>query len=121
MEDTFIQRVGLSHHIMNFMMTILSMINDMLMVATAKKFPELAQGYFQAGPQRALNTLAAFLKVQEKAGTLEVPDPEFSAEMLCGMLFGSRILRNLIAAQPVHPNRAHVQKTVDAFLKVHAP
>jgi len=93
---------------------------DRMMVATSKQFPKLARSYFEAGPQKALNRLAKFLKAQEEAGNISVPDPEFSAEMFCGMLFGTRILRNLILSEspPTDPTRVH--RSVDAFLKVHA-
>ncbi len=94
---------------------------DRMMVATAKQFPNLAQDYFRSGPQRALSQLAAFLKSQEKSGTLEVPNPDDSAEMLCGMLFGLEILKNLILNQPTITERSKVERTIDAFLKVHTP
>jgi TetR/AcrR family transcriptional regulator, mexJK operon transcriptional repressor len=94
---------------------------DRMMVATAKQFPNLAQEYFRAGPQRALSQLADFLKSQEQAGVIEVPDPDFSAEMLCGMLFGTKILKRLIGNQPVHHDRPTMEKIIDAFLKVHTP
>ena len=93
---------------------------DRMMVAISKQFPSLAQDYFNAGPARALSQLADFLRVQSESGRLKVTDPEFSADMLCGMLFGTKILRNLILNGCKPFNREQLEKTVDAFLKVHS-
>ena len=92
---------------------------DRMMVSTAKQFPNLAATYFEAGPQRAMTGIAKFLQIQHENGKLHVPDPEFSAEMFCGMLFGTRILRNLISPQQTSLDLDKVHRSVDAFLKVH--
>ena len=91
------------------------------MVATAKRFPQLANNYFEAGPARGMSRLAAFLSAQHEAGSLTVTDPEFSTELLCGMLFGTRILKNLVCNQQTTLDRSRIEKVIDAFLKVHAP
>lgn len=119
-EDVRTELIKFAEAISQVLMTPEKVEWDRMMVGTAKKFPELARDYFEAGPQQAFGRVAEFLKAQEKAGTLTVPDPDFSAEMLCGMLFGSRLMRNLIAAQPSPPDRIRLHKTVDAFLKVHS-
>lgn len=94
---------------------------DRMMVATAKRFPQLANNYFEAGPAQGMRRLAAFLSAQDEAGSLVVSDPEFSTELLCGMLFGTRILRNLVCNQQSTLDRPRIEKVIDAFLKVHAP
>lgn len=93
---------------------------DRMMVAIAKQFPSLAQDYFNAGPARAMGQVADFLRAQSQTGRLQIADPEFSADMLCGMLFGTKILRNLILNDRNTFDRDRLEQTVDAFLKVHS-
>ena len=93
---------------------------DRMIVAISGQFPNLAKDYFEAGPARAFHQVSEFLRVQNDSGRLKVADPSFSADMLCGMLFGTKVLRNLIFNESAPFNRDHLEKTVDAFLKVHA-
>ena len=108
-----------AQRISNMLLTPEKLEWDRMMVATAKTFPNLARDYFKAGPERALRQLGEFLQVQSEAGTLHVEDARFSAEMFCGMLFGTRILRNLIFAQAAPLEPSHISRSIDAFLKVH--
>lgn len=94
---------------------------DRMIISTAKKFPELAESYFKSGPARGMNHLARFLEAQNQEGKLEIKDPEFSAELLCGMLFGTRILRNLICPDRKPFDRHKIEMIIDAFVKVHTP
>lgn len=118
-DDLRAELISFAQQFSTILMTPEKVAWDRMMVATAKQFPALAQDYFSAGPQRALEQLAQFLKAQHKAGGLEVPDPEFSAEMLCGMLFGARMMRNLISPAVSAPDQSRIERTIDAFIKVH--
>ena len=51
-----------------------------LTVADAAKFPELAQIFYDAGPSRAITSMAAWLERQVATGKLAIADPVFAAE-----------------------------------------
>lgn len=94
---------------------------DRMIVAAVNQFPHLAQDYFEAGPQRAINQVREFLRLHHEAGLLNVPDPCFSAEMLLGMLTGTKLYQGLLFGKPADRGCLRAEETIDAFLKVHAP
>src|SRR3984957_5812872 len=51
-----------------------------VVIAEAAKFPDLARGFFDAGPARAIGFMSAWLAEQTRRGRLSVPDPGFAAE-----------------------------------------
>jgi TetR/AcrR family transcriptional repressor of mexJK operon len=57
-----------------------------MVVAEAQKFPELAEAFHAAGPRPALARMTALIARQTDAGRLSVPDPEFAAEQLFGLM-----------------------------------
>ena len=64
-------------------------------VSESQKFPELSRAYYNAGPARATQHMAAWLAIQAEAGQLAISDPEFAAQQffaLCQTRLG--ILRN---------------------------
>lgn len=93
---------------------------DRMIVAAVHQFPHLAKDYFAIGPQRGIQQVREFLRVQHEAGLLQVPDPVFSAEMLIGMLMGTKLYQGLLFGKPVARESLRLSETVDAFLKVHS-
>lgn len=64
-----------------------------VVVSEAEKFPELAQGFYRAGPATAMGILAEWLAAETRRGRLAVPDPQFAAEQffaLCQTRYGLR-------------------------------
>jgi TetR/AcrR family transcriptional repressor of mexJK operon len=95
-----------------------------MVMSEAGQFPELARAYFEAGPQRALNYLAHWLRQETEAGRLAVPDPDFAAEQffaLCQTKLVMRArLRLIESADPAEVERV-VQGAMSVFLKAFAP
>ena len=94
---------------------------DRMLVAAAARFPQLAEIWFEMGPARARTRLGAFLSTQAEAGTLTVEDAEFSAEMLFGMLMGSKLYHLLLSCSVPPICSRQTERLVDAFLEVHRP
>lgn len=94
---------------------------DRMIVAAVNQFPHLAKDYFDSGPLRAMHQIRDFLHLHHQAGVLRVPDPDFSAEMLIGMLTGIKLYHGLLFGEPVKRDELKAEETIDAFLKVHAP
>lgn len=64
-------------------------------VSESLKFPDLARAYYEAGPRRATQHMAAWLDAQTAAGLLHIDDTEFAAQQffaLCQTRLG--MLRN---------------------------
>lgn len=57
-----------------------------LFVAEAVRFPRLSRQYFQAGPKRAHDGLAAFFRRQIALGNLREVDPDIAAAQFAGMV-----------------------------------
>lgn len=70
-----------------------------LVVAEAPKFPDVARQIYENGPARAAKALAAYLKMQDERGVLDIKDPELAAEHFFGMLLGHRQFRALLGVE----------------------
>lgn len=95
-----------------------------MVVAEAGKFPELAEAFFEAGPRRALAAMAAWINRQRDAGRLDVPDPQFAAEQLFGLMQTKMLMRRRLrlseATSPAEIDFV-VQAGVRVFLRAYAP
>ena len=72
-------------------------------IAEAAKFPELARGFYEAGPARAIGFMAGWLAEQTRRGRLSVPDPEFAAEQFFHLCQTRLVLRRRLEMLPDPP------------------
>lgn len=90
--------------------------------AEVPRFPALGQMFFDKGPQKTLDGLAAFLARAMEEGRLRRDDPRFAAELLIGMLIDFEKTRRLFctgaAEAPLDPGRA--ERIVDCFLRIYS-
>ena len=93
-------------------------------VAESGRFPELAEAFYDSGPELAVANLAAYLGDRHAKGVLTVNRPERSAQLFFSLLRGELYLRRLLALDPEPPaeevERA-VEDAVAVFLVAHAP
>lgn len=94
---------------------------DRMLIAQAKRFPQLTEIYYEIGPARATQQMTEFLRINGEAGTLKVEDPEFSAEMFFGMLLGTRLYKMLLFPHLPTPAADQTPRLVRAFMEVHRP
>jgi TetR/AcrR family transcriptional regulator, mexJK operon transcriptional repressor len=99
-----------------------------LLAAEAPRFPELAATVLQAGPERLIAELAAYLERHAKAGRLTVDCPRMAAEQFFGALRGNLQLTALLMPAAADSGvfsadqvAAYARSTVAAFLRGHAP
>ena len=64
-----------------------------VVIAEASKFPDLARGFFDAGPARAIGFMAGWLAEESRRGRLHVPDPAFAAEQFLNLCQTHLVLR----------------------------
>lgn len=94
-----------------------------VVTSEAPKFPELARAFYDAGPARAIGTLARWLAEETGAGRLDVPDPTFAAEQFFALCQTRVCLRRTL-----HLERCTSQEeiarvvgaAVDMFLRTYA-
>lgn len=95
-----------------------------VLVAEAARFPDLAREIYAAGPERAAQRLAAYLRAETARGRLRVAEPALAAEQFFGMLTGHIQLRALFGVRDAPPQteiERAVAHAVSSFLKAHAP
>ena len=87
------------------------------LVPEVPRFRALARNMYASTAGEMVRRLADFL--QQK---LNVPDPQFAAEMLLSMLTGQDRLKRLFAVSPgAESEAARTARIVDLFLKAHQP
>jgi len=87
------------------------------LVPEVPRFRALARNMYANTAGEMVRRLAEFL--QQK---LNLPDPEFAAEMLLSMLTGHDRLKRLFAVAPgAESEAARTARIVDLFLKAHQP
>ena len=80
--------------------------------------------FWEAGPRRTMDALAAFLQAEDEAGVLDVPDPALAASQFFCLLKGEAHARMVcgcpVTLAPADVQR-HVAATVDLFLRAYGP
>jgi TetR/AcrR family transcriptional repressor of mexJK operon len=113
--ETVLREIGL--RMLRMMISPTGITVHRMAVSEAQKFPELARAYYDAGPARATQYMAAWLEAQTVAGHLAIPDPEFAAQQffaLCQTRLG--ILRNCGMLADV--GESDVTRVVDAAVSM---
>ncbi|MGI3166700.1 TetR/AcrR family transcriptional regulator [Pseudooceanicola sp. 200-1SW] len=90
-----------------------------LAAAEANRFPDLAQAFYEAGPQMARTKIAAFLRDATAAGELNVDDPELAADQfieMCKARIMPKLLFGIIEAVPAAEGEHIADEAVKTFL-----
>lgn len=91
-------------------------------VTTQNASSNLGMMFWEAGPCRTQVAMEAFLREEIAAGQLEIPDVHRACAQLHSMLKGEPHIKLLCGYPPPTPEEAdaHVQATVDMFLRAYA-
>ncbi|MCA0393185.1 MAG: TetR/AcrR family transcriptional regulator [Proteobacteria bacterium] len=93
------------------------------MMMTPGSDARLRQMFWQAGPERIQRAFSAFLEARAASGELDVPDQHRAAVQFFCLLKGdlhTRMACGLCAQPPQCDVDAHVESTVDMFLRAYA-
>jgi TetR/AcrR family transcriptional repressor of mexJK operon len=93
-------------------------------VTTQPPPAKLGQLFWEAGPRRVQEAFEGFLREEVANGALEVPDIHRAASQFFCLLKGElhmRLLCGCNACFTPEEVEAHVQGTIDLFLRAHAP
>lgn len=92
--------------------------------AQARSDSHLSRMFWEAGPQRLQDGFAEFLRVEVEAGQLQIPDLHRAASQFFCLLKGEMHARLMCGCTEPFAQRnidAHLDATVDLFLRAYAP
>jgi len=111
---TYLKVLGRPEHISSIRMVI----------GAAEKFPRIGQIFYEAGPQRGITKLKAYLDRQVELGRLSIGDTRLAAQQFLEIC-QSGILRRLLFAVGDPPTPEEISHTVETavtvFFKVYGP
>lgn len=112
------QLISIGTHFLSMILHPSILDQHRLMVAMGKNFPGVAQMFFQAGPQRAYNLIAAWIEKQQVAGKIGPGNAAIMAEMFLDMLTGRHQLA-LLTSSSTSPEEisATVKAAARLFLR----
>jgi AcrR family transcriptional regulator len=88
-----------------------------LMVAQAKKFPEMAEAWSKRAPEAVRKALAEYLTDRAKAGEIKIANPDLAASVFFDLV-RSRIQFRALLMPAYQPTEAEIRDTVDRAVKV---
>ena len=112
---TTLRRIGVA--MMEMMLSPIGQIVYRVVVSEAAKFPELARGFFEAGPAQSMAALSGWLARQTATGRLAVPDPDFAAEQFFALTQTRLALRCRLGIGPP-PSPEAIAHVVDGAIAV---
>ena len=84
--------------------------------------PKLARLFYETGPGKTINAVAAYIEGQMRRGTLKQDDPRYVAVLFLNMVRAHYQLQLLMSMPPDIQDTdfdAHVEKVVDQFLQLY--
>jgi AcrR family transcriptional regulator len=95
-----------------------------IVIAEGRRFPELAEIFYEHGPKASRDALKRYLDRACAAGVLSIPDTDRAANQFYALLRDDTYLRVLLDL-PIKDAKAELHATVvsavDMFLRAHAP
>ncbi len=88
-----------------------------LMVAQAKKFPELAEAWGKRAPEQVRKALADYLADRSRAGEIKISNPDLAAAVYFDLV-RARIQFRALLMPSYTPTEAEIRETVDRAVKV---
>jgi TetR/AcrR family transcriptional repressor of mexJK operon len=106
---------GIGKRMVQMMLSDVGLAIYRVVIAEAAKFPDLARGFFDAGPARAIGFMAGWLAEETHRGRLSVPDPAFAAEQFFNLCQTRLVLRRKLEMLP-DPPMAEIERVVEASI-----
>ena len=88
-----------------------------MVIAEAKRFPDLGLAFLAAGNERTTKALANYLSQQNALGTLNVPEPKIAADQFQGFVLGSLRMRAYYGL-PVPGSGISLERWIDSAVTI---
>ena len=108
---------GIGRRMLQMMLSEVGLEIHRVIIAEAAKFPELAHGFFEAGPARATGFMSRWLAEENHRGRMSVPDPGFAAEQFFNLCQTHLVLRRRLGLLP-DPRERDVDHVVEAAIEM---
>lgn len=95
-----------------------------LVAAERRRFPRIAQIYYEVGPKRSKELIVDYLRTLTSRGVLAIKAPELAAQFFNSMLMHEWYLRHLYLAEKTPTTaqrRKQAEQAVLVFLAAHMP
>ena len=96
-----------------------------LVIGEVDRFPELARVLWQHGPQRAMDSLAAWFDGLARRGLLRIDDPARASEQFNWLVMSAPLNKAMLLGDDAVPGqaerRAHLTASIDVFLAAYGP
>ncbi|HET7223287.1 MAG TPA: TetR/AcrR family transcriptional regulator [Rhodanobacteraceae bacterium] len=117
------QLLGIARAFFSMMMSDSALGMHRTLVASSQQSPKLARLFWEAGPVQVQAALAEMLKKEVVARQLDIADTHRAASQFFSLLKGEHHARMLFGCgQPsTEEAEAHLEATVDMFLRAYAP
>jgi TetR/AcrR family transcriptional repressor of mexJK operon len=106
---------GIGRRMLRMLLSDVGLAIYRVVIAEATKFPDLARGFFEAGPARAISFMADWLAEETRRGRLSVPDPTFAAEQFFNLCQTRLVLRRKLEMLP-DPPPSEIDRVVEASI-----
>jgi TetR/AcrR family transcriptional repressor of mexJK operon len=106
---------GIGRRMLRMLLSDVGLAIYRMVIAEATKFPDLARGFFEAGPARAIIFMADWLAEETRRGRLSVPDPTFAAEQFVNLCQTRLVLRRRLEMLP-DPPASEIDRVVEASI-----
>ncbi|MDQ2102448.1 TetR/AcrR family transcriptional regulator [Azospirillum isscasi] len=83
-----------------------------ILVSEGGRIPDIAQAFFQVGPEKTVGWLAGCFRDLAEAGRLRIDDPEAAAHAFLGMMVGDLLTKRLIL-----PNEAVSMEELERYVR----
>jgi TetR/AcrR family transcriptional repressor of mexJK operon len=113
---------GIGKRMVQMMLSDVGLAIYRVVIAEAAKFPDLARGFFEAGPARATGFMADWLAEETRRGQLSVADPVFAAEQFFNLCQTRLVLRRKLEMLPDPPDSeidGVVEASIAMFLRTY--
>ncbi len=113
---------GIGKRMVQMMLSDVGLAIYRVVIAEAAKFPDLARGFFESGPARAIRFMADWLAEETRRGRLSVPDPAFAAEQFFNLCQTRLVIRRKLAMLPDPPEHDIddvVEASIAMFLRTY--
>jgi TetR/AcrR family transcriptional repressor of mexJK operon len=85
-----------------------------LVIGEAGRFPELGRLFYDSGPGRTIDALAAVVESQAARGTLRLQDPRMAAEQFNWLVMSAPLNRVMLCGDAELPGQADLDRYADA-------
>ena len=103
---------------LDLMFSKLAMPLYRVVLAEVARSPELGRAFYENGPGRMAQELAEYLRNQDGAGRLRVPEPRLTAEQFIGAVLCQSHLRQLLGVSAQAPGDAERDHQVRAAVRL---